>query len=147
MKAVLGILLFTVGAAAILIGTSNFIAGPAFTASAFAWLLAAIGADTGQVTAFASADVDTEFRFYAVFWMAYGVLLVSTARSLGKRLPHVPLLAGLFLLGGLGRLGSWALAGPPHLLFAVLMWIEIVVSLVMLAAWRVVSRAERPRSA
>jgi hypothetical protein len=73
-----------------------------------------------------SVTIDNEFRFYAVFWFSYGVLCLWAAKGIVERLRLVPLLFGIFFLGGIGRAISCFVLGWPHPLFVVLMAIELI---------------------
>ncbi len=113
------------GGAAVLIGLLNFIAGPDWTARVFSGLLSTMIAATPYLGGLESANADSEMRFYAVFWMAYGaVLLWAVSRaSLDRRIVYAAL--ALFFLGGVGRAMSVLQVGWPDPLFQILMWIEL----------------------
>lgn len=84
------------------------------------------------------SGVDSELRFYAPFWMAYGLLLIATARKLNLHLSRVPLLSALLLAGGIGRSLAYVFTGPPHPAFVVLMIIEFVLPAIFIGLWAVV---------
>jgi Domain of unknown function (DUF4345) len=46
---------------------------------------------------------DSELRFYAVLWGAYGVPLVMAAANIAAHLDLIPWLAAAFFAGGIGR--------------------------------------------
>lgn len=126
------------------IAGSNFLFGIAMTASLVDAALQALGLPASAIDEFSGASVDSEFRFYSVFWFVYGVMLWRTAGRLGTSLPLAGLLIGLFGLGGIGRLLSYLSTAAPATLFLVLTWIEIVLTLVMAALWlRLVTRQEQ----
>jgi hypothetical protein len=79
--------------------------------------------------------MDSELRFYAVFWGAYGTATLAAAAELPKNLPQVPPLAGIFFAGGLGRLLSRLSAGPPRPFFTCLMIIELLLPVILLVLW------------
>jgi hypothetical protein len=114
------------GLAALLIGGMIFVVGPDVTGQAFATILRFAAPGTPRVTGLSGADIDSEMRFYAVLWMAYGAAALWIAQSLPARVVLLRLMLGIFWLGGLGRLISYLAVGAPHPLFSVLMWIELV---------------------
>lgn len=138
---VLKICFYLVGASAIGIAGSNFLFGIATTAGWFGALFELLGAPPSNIGDLSTANVDSEFRFYSVFWGAYGVLLIDTARRLPEATGRAGLLIGLFFLGGVGRTLSYAAYGLPTALFVILTAVEIVVSLVMVAAWATMQRS------
>ncbi len=115
-----------IGAAAILIGTAIFLFGASAVASFSAGLLGHIGGTGEAVAGLAGPDADNELRFYSVLWIAYGVIAVRAALELPRSLGLARLLLALFFAGGAGRALSMATVGAPHVLFVVLMWIELL---------------------
>lgn len=113
------------------IGLSFFFLGVDFTAQIFNRVLSIVY-DSGPVTDLGTPNAETELRFYSVFWIAYGVILIQTARDLTKHAGRVTLLLGLFFLGGVGRGISYVADGPPHALFVVLMIIELILPIFLL---------------
>jgi hypothetical protein len=75
----------------------------------------------------ANATVDSRERFYSAFFAGYGVAWVRAARKSPIRATDVRLLAGLMLLGGVGRLISLVRNGRPHWFQEVLTATEFVV--------------------
>lgn len=136
MARVVSSLLVALGVAAIAIGAAIFIFGPQATANAFA---AAMRFATGISTTpdLAGADIDSELRFYAVFWIAYGAFVLRAAKPDRLRKgATVPLLLGLFFAGGVGRLLSFFAEGSPHPLFVALMAVELAAPPIILLLWR-----------
>ncbi|MEZ5893467.1 MAG: DUF4345 domain-containing protein [Parvularculaceae bacterium] len=117
--------LIGLGAAAVGIGTGIFLAGPAAVAE---FCASAIGLPPGAGDALAAPNADNEMRFYAVLWVAFGVIAIRAARSLPASLAASHLLLGLFFAGGAGRALSMSTMGAPHPLFIILMWIELLAS-------------------
>jgi hypothetical protein len=72
-----------------------------------------------------SAMVESELRFYAGFYAAYGLALLRAAASAEADPRAVRALAGTLFLGGLGRANAWARAGSPHPLQRALLAIEL----------------------
>lgn len=79
--------------------------------------------------------MDSELRFYATLWGAYGVVLLRAARGLPRTLPQAPWLAAVFFSGGVGRLISLLTVGAPHPVFTLLMTIELTLPILMILLW------------
>ena len=75
----------------------------------------------------ANATVDSRERFYSAFFAGYGVAWLGAARKTPIRAGDVRLLAGLMLLGAVGRVISLVHNGRPHWLQEVLTAVEFVV--------------------
>ncbi len=129
---ILKIAFLLLGSAALAIGGMIFVIGPQPTGQLFAGVLRMIWPDVSPLVALGGADVDSEMRFYAVLWMAYGSIGLWVARALPQRIVLLRLMLFIFLLGGVGRAISYFVVGAPHLLFVVLMWIEIVLPSVLM---------------
>jgi hypothetical protein len=110
MQAALRIALVVLGGAIVLIALLHIAIGPA----------AMLGG------APANATTDSEDRFYATFFLAYGAALIWCALNVPQRTRQIQLLMGLFLLGGMTRLISMAAAGLPHPFFIAMTAIELV---------------------
>ncbi len=133
---ILALSLFLLGLSAVCIGLSIIGFGPDKTARFFASLVETLGGTKIPITDFDSVNVDNEFRFYSVFWVAYGGFLIQTSRNLSKYGQRVPLLLGLFFLGGLSRLFSYNAYGTPHTLFSILLIIEITLPVILYLLFR-----------
>ena len=120
------------GLAALVIGGMIFAIGPEATGQIFAAGLRVAVPLTPPVTGLDGADIDSEMRFYAAIWMAYGATALWVSRGLPKRVQALRLMLGVFWLGGLGRALSLVTHGAPHPLFSVLMWIELVLPPVLI---------------
>ena len=83
-----------------------------------------------------SASLDNEFRFFSVFWLAYGVLCFLVARDLDARKNWIPGLAATMMLAGLARTASTMLVGMPLPQFFYSIGIELVFPVVMYMAYR-----------
>ena len=89
----------------------------------------------------ATPNVESELRFYSVFWSAYGALALLAAR---RPEHHASLVRGLALflfLGGVARAIAWAASAQPDTRFVVLMGLELGLPLFMLWAQ---ARSARP---
>lgn len=62
----------------------------------------------------AGATVDSRERFYNAIFLGYGLAWIWAARQSPIPAKAVRALAGIFLLGGIGRLLSLAVHGPPQ---------------------------------
>ncbi len=90
----------------------------------------------------ANATVDSRERFYSAFFAGYGVAWLRAARKSPIRAGDVRLLAGLMLLGGVGRLISLVHNGRPHWFQEVLTAIEVVVPAIFFGIARADEKAE-----
>jgi hypothetical protein len=81
----------------------------------------------------ADASVESELRFYAAFYVAYGVAVLRTAPRADEDVAAVRALAGTLFLGGLARAGGWLAAGKPHPLHRVLLAIELALPPLLVA--------------
>lgn len=98
----------------------------------------------GDVT----ADVDTEMRFYAVWYVAAGALLLGAVPRVEKETWTIRVVAAGFFVGGCARILSWVTVGRPHVSAIVLMTLELVLPLVIVpwqAALRRASEADLAR--
>jgi hypothetical protein len=119
------------GIAAIGIGTLVFLTGVQFIHFAESTFNRVTGGSRAHDPVAISPSMDNEFRFYAIFWIAYGVVVVRVATQLQSQMRRVPILMGLFFLGGVGRLLSYLCVGPPHPIFVMLMGIELITPLLV----------------
>lgn len=135
--------LMGIGVSAVLIGFSFFFLGSSVTANFFSSLLANISSVPSTITGFDNANIDGEFRFYSVFWFAYGLCLIQVCRNLDQKLTLVPILLSLFFAGGVGRVLSILEYGPPHLLFQILLCLELGLPIVLMMVWMFVRRGHQ----
>jgi Domain of unknown function (DUF4345) len=77
----------------------------------------------GQETA--NAAVESELRYYAGFYVAYGLAALRVAPRADRDATAVRGLAGALLLAGLARAGGWSAVGPPHPLQRGLLVVEL----------------------
>lgn len=140
---VLGAAMIALGASAVMIGLSIYLLGGAATGNATQALVARLSGGALFVPWITDPTMESEFGFYAPLWIAFGLVLIVTARDLPRTLHRVPLLATLFFAGGVGRGLAWARVGPPRSAFVVLMVIELVLPLFLIALWAVAWRSNR----
>lgn len=89
-----------------------------------------------------NATMDSEDRFYAVFFLAYGAALLWCARDIQGRTRHIRLLMALFFLGGVARIVSMAQVGLPNTFFIAMTGVELgLPPLVIWLAGRVRAKA------
>jgi hypothetical protein len=102
----------------------------------------------GQVVAGgpASANVDSEYRFYSAWFAVFGVLLLGAARRPEQETPLVRAAAGGCLLGASGRVLSTRTAGPPHPTQRALMLIEFALAAILVPWQARVAAAGQPRT-
>jgi len=86
----------------------------------------ALGIHSVPGEAMAGATVDSRERFYGAVFLGYGLSWVWAARQSPLPTAAIHFLAGILLLGGVGRIISVIELGWPHWFQVVLMVIEIV---------------------
>ena len=80
--------------------------------------------------------MDSEDRFYATLFLGFGTAHVWAARNLRERRDVVLALQAVFFAGGLARIVSWVIVGPPVALFVFLGSLELLIPLLLWAALR-----------
>jgi len=135
MRLALAILLAVLGVSAIAIAGSILILGAGATAASGEAVFAALTGYGGPPSPAWPPSMDSELRFYAALWGAYGIVLVMTARRLDLHLARVPWLAAVFFAGGVGRLVSQVEVGAPHPFFTLLMAIELATPPILILLW------------
>lgn len=128
---IIQVMMAALGIAAVGIGTMVFLTGVQFIWLTEASFNFASGQSIPVDPATISPTIDNEFRFYSIFWLSYGVLVLWVARNILTQLRRVPILVGLFFIGGIGRALSLILVGAPHPAFIVLMIVELVTPVLM----------------
>lgn len=99
-------------------GTAGLVLGPAF-----------VGAGD------ASPDLDSHFRYLSGIFLAVGLTFCSTVPAIERRTARFRLAAALVVCGGLGRLLSLALLGPPSIPHLVGLGLELGV-MPLLMVWQ-----------
>jgi len=82
------------------------------------------------------ASVDNELRFFSVFWMAYGCFCFWVARNIQTQHLFIPFIAFFFFIGGVGRLVSTLLIGPPASILIPAMILEFVIPIIIYLIYR-----------
>ena len=103
------------GIAAILIALLHVVLGPS--------------AIPGSVSV--NATMDSEDRFYATLFAAYGVALLWCIKDIERKSIVVYFLAAAFFAGGLARLVSVAAVGLPNTFFIAMTVLELLIPLFM----------------
>ena len=83
----------------------------------------------------ANPSVESELRFYAAFYVAYGLAALRVAPRADRDTTAVRALAGAVFLAGLARAGGWRSVGRPHALQRTLLVIELAAP-PLIAAWQ-----------
>ncbi|MDH6244016.1 DUF4345 domain-containing protein [Mycobacterium sp. OTB74] len=89
-----------------------------------------------------NATVDSDLRFYALLFTCYGLMFVWCAASITQRGRVANLLGAIFFAGGLVRLLSWAVTGPPNWFYILMIAVELLVPVVNYVLIRRIRRAE-----
>lgn len=85
----------------------------------------ALGIDSVPGETSAGPTVDSRERYYGAIFLGYGLAWIWAARRSPIPSTAVRWLAGIFLLGGVGRLLSLAVHGEPH-------WFQIALTIIEL---------------
>ncbi len=146
MALALRLIIAALGVSGVGIPVTILIPGPAQTARICETAFDALTNGKHVITGPWPAVMDSELRFYAPFWGAYGITLLAIARYPARYRRLVIPATATFFIGGIGRAISWAEIGPPHPFFLSLMAIELVLPTVIIGLWMAVRR-EYGRSA
>ena len=64
-----------------------------------------------------NATMDSEDRFYATLFLGFALTVIWSARDLDSRDHVIKVLLAVFFAGGMARIISLAMVGPPNALF------------------------------
>jgi hypothetical protein len=78
-----------------------------------------------------NATMDSEDRFYAALFAAYGVALIWCIKDIERKSMVVYFLAATFFVGGLARLVSVAAVGLPNTFFIAMTVLELLIPVFM----------------
>lgn len=78
-----------------------------------------------------NATMDSEDRFYATLFAAYGVALLWCIKDVERKSTVVYFLAATFFIGGLARLVSMAAVGLPNTFFIAMTVLELIIPFFM----------------
>jgi Domain of unknown function (DUF4345) len=115
MKRVFQVFLVLFGIVAIAIALSHIVLGPS--------------AIPGAIPV--NATMDSEDRFYATLFAAYGLALLWCVSGIEAKSRVVYFLTATFFVGGLARLVSIAAIGPPNKFFIAMTMLELLLPLYM----------------
>ncbi len=113
----MGLVMVVVGSVSVLFGASSLVGAGDFTAA-----------------------VDSEMRFYAVWYAVAGAFLLRAARRVAAEAWTVRLVAAAFFVAGCSRILSWIVNGRPHTLQVILMVVELLLPLVLVPWQTAVAR-------
>jgi hypothetical protein len=88
-----------------------------------------------------NATTDSQERFFASLFAAYGVAILWCVRDVEKKSLPIRFLAAAFFAGGLARLAAAAASGWPHPLFLAMTGLELGIPPFLVLAQRHVARA------
>jgi hypothetical protein len=89
-------------------------------------------------------DADSEMRFYAVWYVVVGVLLLRSVRDVASATNIVRFVGFGFFAAGCARAVSWAVVGRPGTVAIVLMVIELLLPLILIPWQTAVARNAAP---
>lgn len=109
-----------------------YIGGVVATTAGLHTMLAGAKSLRGQDVA--NPSVESELRFYAAFYVVYGVVALRVAPRADRDTAAVRALAGALFLAGLARAGGWLAVGTPHGLQRGLLVIELAAPPLIIAS-------------
>lgn len=123
----------------------------------FVFLLGAVATATGLDTLIRGADsvlghgevnanVDSELRFYAAWYVMTGVVLLQAARNVESQALVIRTVMATLFLAACGRVISLATVGTPHSGQVVLMVIEFALPIIVIPWHAAVARAAVART-
>jgi hypothetical protein len=90
-----------------------------------------------------NATIDSDMRFFALLFAAYGLTFVWCAADLTTRGRVANVLGVVFFAGGLARLLAWAVTGQPNWFYVLMIPVELVIPLVNYLLIRQLSHPRR----
>jgi hypothetical protein len=83
----------------------------------------------------AAPTLDSNYRFFAVMWLAIGVALLSVVPRVREATTVLRFVCAAVFVGGFARIVSWSAAGQPHGLMVFFIGVELIVPPV-LVVWQ-----------
>ncbi len=136
------LILTLLGVSAIAIGLMVVVFGPDATARIFSDIIGMAIGSTPYVGGLEHVNVDSEMRFFSVFWIAYGAVLLWLSTRLVTHAKWVYAAIALFFSGGVARLFSLASLGWPDPLLVGLMTIELTGPIIVAGIFTLSLRAD-----
>jgi hypothetical protein len=93
-----------------------------------------------------NATMDSEDRFYATLFAAYGLALIWCVKDVETKSRTVYFLTATFFLGGLARVVSIAAVGPPNTFFTAMTTLELLLPIYMAFAQFRISKGSDART-
>ena len=87
-----------------------------------------------------NATMDSEDRFYATLFAAYGIALLWCVKDVERKSRFVYFLLGTFFVAGLARVVSIVAVGLPDPFFIAMLALELVIPIVVAVMQRRVAR-------
>jgi uncharacterized protein DUF4345 len=85
-----------------------------------------------------NATAEGEHRFFAALFLCYGLAFLWCVRDIETKRRPLNALAAAFLLGGLARLASIAISGPPNAFYSAMLVVELATPLVVFfLTWKI----------
>jgi hypothetical protein len=94
-----------------------------------------------------NATIDSDMRFYALLFAAFGAAFVWCAADITERGRVANLLGAVFFAGGIARLIAWAATGQPNWFYVLMVPVELIIPLVNYALIRQTSHSRRNEGA
>ncbi|WP_327142790.1 DUF4345 domain-containing protein [Nocardia sp. NBC_01327] len=87
-----------------------------------------------------NATIDSDMRFYAILFLAYGLALLWCARDVETKGLPINLLGLIFFAGGLARALAWVATGEPNWFYVLMTPVELVIPVLNYLLVRAVCR-------
>ena len=78
-----------------------------------------------------NATAEGEHRFFAALFLCYGLVFLWCVPEVEHKRRPLNLLAATFLFGGVARLASIAVSGPPNAFYSAMLVIELAMPFVL----------------
>jgi hypothetical protein len=121
-------------------GLQAFLIFLSLGAMTFGGLTAVLGAVSVEGVVTAPASLDSELRYYAVWYVVAGVLVLRAVRRIEAETTLIRIVGAALFAGGCVRLLSIAAVGRPHVNYLLLMAAELALPFVIVPWQAAVSR-------